>query len=43
MKAATPPFASKDPAADEVVEEETEVVGEAGEARRWYGHLPWGW
>ena len=27
MKAATPPFAAKEPAADEVVEEETEVVG----------------
>ena len=32
MKAATPPFATKEPAADEVVEEEAaEVVGEAGE------------
>ena len=32
MKAATPLFATKEPAADEVVEEEAaEVVGEAGE------------
>ena len=32
MKAATPPFATKEPAADEAVEEEAaEVVGEAGE------------
>ena len=31
MIAATPPFATKEPATDEAVEEVAEVVGEAGE------------
>jgi len=31
MMAATPPFATKEPAADEAVEEEAGVVAEAGE------------
>ena len=31
MKATTPPFAAKEPAADEVVEAEAKIVREAGE------------